>query len=147
MSGDEIDPNSVERTESCEEPVVIENASFSWVESEAPILNDISLRVPKSSLTAIVGQVGSGKSSLLQALLGEMVRVKGSVNVGGSIAYVPQQAWIQNATLEQNIIFTNSLNVRKLNEIIDNCALTPDLEVLPGGLSTEIGEKGINLSG
>jgi ABC-type transport system involved in cytochrome bd biosynthesis fused ATPase/permease subunit len=94
-----------------------------------------------------VGQVGVGKSSLLYALLGNMFKEKGYVNINGSIAYVPQQAWIQNATLQQNIIYTNALDEKKLKKVIENCALTQDLDILPGGQMTEIGEKGINLSG
>ena len=54
---------------------------------------------------AVVGTVGSGKSSLLSALLGDMIRVRGEANIKGKIAYVPQQAWMQNATLKNNILF------------------------------------------
>ena len=147
MSGDEIDNKSVRRDCTGDDAIVVENASFSWTKNDSPVLKDISFRVPKRSLFAIVGQVGSGKSSLLQALLGDMHRIKGNITVGGSVAYVPQQAWIQNATLRQNIIYTNPLDDKKLDMIIQNCALTQDLEILPGGQTTEIGEKGINLSG
>ena len=59
----------------------------------------------------------------------------------GSIAYVPQQAWIQNATLESNVLFGKSYNPKKYDRVIDACALRSDLEVLPGGDLTEIGEK------
>jgi ABC-type transport system involved in cytochrome bd biosynthesis fused ATPase/permease subunit len=132
---------------SVKEPILVRDASFSWTKSDAQTLKNISLTVPKQKLVAIVGQVGVGKSSLLYALLGNMFKEKGYVNINGSIAYVPQQAWIQNATLQQNIIYTSALDEKKLNKVIENCALTQDLDILPGGQMTEIGEKGINLSG
>ncbi|XP_017461230.1 PREDICTED: multidrug resistance-associated protein 1-like, partial [Rhagoletis zephyria] len=105
--------------------------------------------VPKGSLVAIVGQVGSGKSSLLSAMLGDMEKVGGSVNVarGSSIAYVAQQAWIRNATLRDNVLFGSALQSARYQRVIEMCALKPDLAILPGGDQVEIGEKGINLSG
>ncbi|CAG2109404.1 unnamed protein product [Medioppia subpectinata] len=147
MSGDEIDSQSISHDMNNKDAIVVENASFSWTKTDNQTLSDISMTVPKNKLIAIVGQVGAGKSSLLHALLGDMFKLKGNINLNGSIAYVPQQAWIQNATLRQNIIYTNPLDEKKLNKIIDNCALIQDLEILPGGETTEIGEKGINLSG
>jgi ATP-binding cassette subfamily C (CFTR/MRP) protein 1 len=96
---------------------------------------------------AVVGRVGSGKSSLLSALLGEMEKLEGNVNTYGKVAYVPQQAWIQNSTLRQNVIFTNEYNENYYNKVIKSCALEPDLKIFAAGDMTEIGEKGINLSG
>lgn len=90
----------------------------------------------------MVGSVGSGKSSLISAFLGEMERVTGRVNTKGSIAYVPQQAWIQNATLRDNILFGKTLDGKVYNSVVDACALKPDFDMLPGGDRTEIGEKG-----
>uniref|UniRef100_A0A3P8P716 ATP-binding cassette, sub-family C (CFTR/MRP), member 2 n=1 Tax=Astatotilapia calliptera TaxID=8154 RepID=A0A3P8P716_ASTCA len=98
-------------------------------------------------LVAVVGAVGSGKSSLMSALLGEMHSTKGFINIGGSLAFVPQQAWIQNATLKDNILFGSPHEEENFKKVIEACALAPDLELLPGGDLTEIGEKGINLSG
>ena len=68
-------------------------------------LSDVSCKVRKGSLVAVVGMVGSGKSSLLSAILGNMRRCSGTVCVEGSVAYVPQQAWIQNLTVKDNILF------------------------------------------
>uniref|UniRef100_A0A8C7IGV6 Multidrug resistance-associated protein 1 n=1 Tax=Oncorhynchus kisutch TaxID=8019 RepID=A0A8C7IGV6_ONCKI len=99
------------------------------------------------SLVAVVGHVGSGKSSLLSALLGEMEKLEGSVSVKGSVAYVPQQAWIQNATLKDNIVFGQERKESWYHRVVEACALLPDLEILPAGDGTEIGEKGVNLSG
>uniref|UniRef100_A0A673JP39 Multidrug resistance-associated protein 1 n=1 Tax=Sinocyclocheilus rhinocerous TaxID=307959 RepID=A0A673JP39_9TELE len=107
----------------------------------------INVRIPEGAFVAVVGHVGSGKSSLLSALLGEMQKQKGSVSIKGSVAYVPQQAWIQNATLKDNILFGRDGKDSWYQKVVEACALLPDLEILPGGDSTEIGEKGVNLSG
>lgn len=100
------------------------------------------MQVKEGELVAIVGTVGSGKSSLISAFFGEMERVCGKVNTKGSIAYVPQQAWIQNATLRDNILFGKVFNGKMYDSVLSACALKPDLEMLPGGDRTEIGEKG-----
>uniref|UniRef100_A0A4X2M797 ATP binding cassette subfamily C member 3 n=1 Tax=Vombatus ursinus TaxID=29139 RepID=A0A4X2M797_VOMUR len=107
----------------------------------------LNLQVPKGSLVAIVGPVGCGKTSLISALLGEMEKLEGKVAVKGSVAYVPQQAWIQNATLQDNVLFGQPMDQKRYQGILEACALLTDLDVLPGGDQTEIGEKGINLSG
>ena len=113
---------------------------------------------------AVVGQVGAGKSSLIQSFLGEMEKLEGSITLKaspkgspvsnhffvvvvvvvasqGSVAYVPQQAWIQNAMLQDNILFGKTMNNYLYNKTIEGCALEPDLNILPGGDKTEIGEK------
>uniref|UniRef100_A0A6Q2WTJ5 ATP-binding cassette, sub-family C (CFTR/MRP), member 2 n=1 Tax=Esox lucius TaxID=8010 RepID=A0A6Q2WTJ5_ESOLU len=107
----------------------------------------VSLDIKPGRLVAVVGVVGSGKSSLISAMLGEMHSTKGFVNVQGSVAFVPQQAWIQNATLRDNILFGSPVQETRFQATLEACALMPDLELLPGGVHTEIGEKGINLSG
>ena len=102
-------------------------------------------------MTAIVGEVGCGKSLLLESILGETDKTIGSIQIKGkndlNIAYVPQQVWIQNLTLKNNILFNNSVNNMEYDRIIEACALKTDLEILPAGDNTEIGESGINLSG
>ncbi|XP_053206592.1 ATP-binding cassette sub-family C member 3-like [Panonychus citri] len=116
---------------------------------EIPTLQKINMQVKPGSLVAIVGSVGSGKSSLLSAILGEMEKISGRININGkySIAYVAQQAWIQNSSLKNNILFGSPFDKIKYNRVISACALEPDIAYLPGGDETEIGEKGINLSG
>lgn len=128
-------------------PIRVRNGSFAWTKDEEAVLREVDVQVPKGALVAIVGQVGSGKSSLLSALLGDMERLDGSVNVQGSVAYVAQQAWIQNATVRDNILFQKTMERERYNRTLDQCALQSDLNILPGGDLTEIGEKGINLSG
>jgi ATP-binding cassette subfamily C (CFTR/MRP) protein 1 len=165
MNGEELDPNNVQHDPSeseysisfhilnsqkiikiPESPLLIENGSFSWGE-DMTTLRNINLRVDQGNCFAIVGSVGCGKSSLLSAFLGEMDKISGRVNTVGKIAYVPQQAWIQNATLQENILFGKSLDQARYDRIVEACALKPDFDILPGGDQTEIGEKGINLSG
>ncbi|CAK6976427.1 ATP-binding cassette sub-family C member 3 [Scomber scombrus] len=148
LSHDELDPNSVDRKNTAAEySVTVINGKFTWSKEDSPVLHNINLMAPQGSLLAVVGHVGCGKSSLISALLGEMEKLEGEVSIRGSVAYVPQQAWIQNATLRDNILFGKSYNEQKYRCVLEACALTPDLEVLPGGDMTEIGEKGINLSG
>ncbi|XP_062546104.1 multidrug resistance-associated protein 1 isoform X7 [Armigeres subalbatus] len=146
LNQEELNPDNVthDPKESC--PLVIEDGVFSWGEDETTLRN-INIKVQKNELAAIVGTVGSGKSSVLSAFLGEMDKISGRVNTIGKIAYVSQQAWIQNATLQDNIIFGKALDTKLYNKVIAACALKPDIEMLPGGDQTEIGEKGINLSG
>uniref|UniRef100_A0A3Q1BS92 ATP-binding cassette, sub-family C (CFTR/MRP), member 3 n=1 Tax=Amphiprion ocellaris TaxID=80972 RepID=A0A3Q1BS92_AMPOC len=144
LSHDELDPDSVDRKNFS---VTVVNGKFTWAKEDPPVLHNINVMVPQGSLLAVVGHVGCGKSSLISALLGEMEKVEGDVSIRGSVAYVPQQAWIQNATLRDNILFGRPYNEQKYRCVLDACALTPDLQVLPGGDMTEIGEKGINLSG
>ncbi|XP_036936900.1 canalicular multispecific organic anion transporter 2 isoform X2 [Acanthopagrus latus] len=148
LSHDELDPHAVERKNTGTEfSVTVINGKFTWAKEDPAVLHNINVMVPQGSLLAVVGHVGCGKSSLISALLGEMEKLEGDVSVRGSVAYVPQQAWIQNATLRDNILFGKPYNAQKYTSVLDACALTPDLEVLPGGDMTEIGEKGINLSG
>ncbi|KAH9919495.1 multidrug resistance-associated ABC transporter [Epithele typhae] len=117
-------------------------------EEEKPFaLNALKLNIPKGSFVAIVGRVGSGKSSLLQALIGEMRKNRGDCVFSSTAAYVPQTAWIMNATLRQNVTFGEEDDETKFREIIRASCLEPDLGMLPNGEETEIGEKGINLSG
>ncbi|KAJ7325076.1 hypothetical protein JRQ81_018096 [Phrynocephalus forsythii] len=123
------------------------DASFAWEQNSEATVKDITLEIPPGHLLAVVGPVGSGKSSLVSAMLGEMENIKGHINIQGSLAYVPQQAWIQNATLKDNILFGSPLDEARYQKVIGACALLPDLQLLPAGDLTEIGEKGINLSG
>lgn len=104
------------------------------------------LEIPCGQLTAIVGPVGSGKSSLLSGLLGDMKRT-GSVALGGSVGYCAQEAWIQNATIRDNILFGQPWDEDKYWRVVEKAQLRRDFDLLGARDLTEIGEKGINLSG
>ncbi|XP_034047298.1 multidrug resistance-associated protein 1-like [Thalassophryne amazonica] len=127
--------------------ISIVGGAFSWSTTESPTLRRLNVFIPEGHLVAVVGHVGSGKSSLLSAVLGEMEKLEGTVAVKGSVAYVPQQAWIQNSTLKENIIFGQERKEQWYQRVVRACALQPDMEMLPAGDGTEIGEKGVNLSG
>ncbi|XP_020828220.1 ATP-binding cassette sub-family C member 3 [Phascolarctos cinereus] len=148
LNHEELDPQCVEtKTISPGHAITIENGSFSWASDLPASLHSLNLQVPRGSLVAVVGPVGCGKTSLISALLGEMEKLEGKVAVKGSVAYVPQQAWIQNATLQDNVLFGQPMDQKRYRGVLEACALLTDLDVLPGGDQTEIGEKGINLSG
>ncbi|XP_051770128.1 ATP-binding cassette sub-family C member 3 isoform X2 [Ctenopharyngodon idella] len=148
LSHPELDPENVDRRNNASEyAVTVVNGKFAWAKQDQPTLDNINVMVPQGSLLAVVGHVGCGKTSLVSALLGEMEKLEGQISIRGSVAYVPQQAWIQNCTLRDNILFGRPYVEQKYRCVLEACALTPDLEVLPGGDQTEIGEKGINLSG
>ncbi|KAG1750098.1 ABC protein, partial [Suillus lakei] len=116
---------------------------------DAPLfkVKNVTMTIPRGQLVAVVGPVGSGKSSLLQGLIGEMRKVSGHVSFGGRVGYCPQTAWIQNATLRDNIVFGQPFEEDRYWRVIETACLIPDLQLLPDGDLTEIGEKGINLSG
>uniref|UniRef100_A0A8C1YX02 Multidrug resistance-associated protein 1 n=1 Tax=Cyprinus carpio TaxID=7962 RepID=A0A8C1YX02_CYPCA len=147
LSHEELDEDNVERPAISSYSIRIVEGAFSWSKDDSPTLKRINVCIPEGALVAVVGHVGSGKSSLLSALLGEMQKQEGYVSIKGSVAYVPQQAWIQNATLKDNILFGRDAKDSWYQKVVEACALLPDLEILPGGDSTEIGEKGVNLSG
>ncbi|ETV90676.1 hypothetical protein H310_14570 [Aphanomyces invadans] len=137
--------------------VEFQNAHFSWshegscstsITSPVPMtLKDITLTLVPKTLTIVVGPVGSGKSSLVSAILGEIHQVGGTRTVAGRVAYANQEAWIQHATLQNNILFTADMHADKYDRVLSACQLKPDLAMLPDGDQTEIGERGINLSG
>jgi ATP-binding cassette subfamily C (CFTR/MRP) protein 1 len=163
--------NSLHVDEDLKWALQVEGATFEWEKSSStkadgtemqPNLNaapfrvqDITMLIRRGMLVAIVGRIGSGKSSLLMALIGEMRKVKGSVTFGGRVAYCSQTAWIQNATLvfvilqstmrfisdkykRENILFGQEFNEEKYWRVIEQASLLQDLELLPDGDLTEV---------
>ncbi|RKO93599.1 P-loop containing nucleoside triphosphate hydrolase protein, partial [Blyttiomyces helicus] len=112
-------------------------------------LLDVDVEFPVGKLSLVAGATGSGKTSLILALLGEMKRVNGQqyLPTSHATAYVAQTAWLTNATIRDNILFGTPYDAKRYQETIEACALIRDLETLEGGDLTEIGEKGVNLSG
>uniref|UniRef100_A0A915HY91 ABC transporter domain-containing protein n=1 Tax=Romanomermis culicivorax TaxID=13658 RepID=A0A915HY91_ROMCU len=151
LSLEEIDENMITMNESIDnrtDAIVLEHAHFTWDRNSSTFdLSDINLNIKPGELVAIIGQVGEGKSSLMSAILGEMEKLQGNVTINGSLAYVPQQAWIRNATLRQNVSFTKVFDEKFYSKVVEACALDPDIALLQDGDMTEIGEKGVNLSG
>ncbi|XP_077867953.1 ATP-binding cassette sub-family C member 9-like [Saccoglossus kowalevskii] len=131
--------------------IEIVNGYFSWGRSTyEAVLNNINVKIKTGTLTIVVGKIGTGKSSLVSAILGEMNTISGSVTFNGRdnrIAYVAQKAWLQNASLRDNILFGETYVRERYNTVLQVCALNADLRSLPGGDMTEIGERGINMSG
>ncbi|KAL8579573.1 hypothetical protein ACOMHN_025526 [Nucella lapillus] len=157
----DLDPDCVQRADSTgkseyaitvkilsvtEYAITVKNGVFKWTVDGPPSLR-LNLQIKAGSLVAVVGRVGSGKSSLISALIGDMHKAAGQVAIEGSMAYVPQQAWIQNNTVRNNILFGEPMNQELYVNCLSACALKSDLEVLAAGDLTEIGERGINLSG
>ncbi|XP_068165847.1 ATP-binding cassette sub-family C member 4-like isoform X1 [Antennarius striatus] len=114
---------------------------------DAPSLQDVSLAVKSHQLVAVVGPVGAGKSSLLSAILGELPVDKGKLRVKGRVTYASQQPWVFPGTIRSNILFGKPLDAQKYDSVIRACALKKDLELLPDGDLTLIGDKGATLSG
>ncbi|KAJ3147887.1 Multidrug resistance-associated protein 1 [Geranomyces michiganensis] len=112
-----------------------------------PLFRDLNLKIRKGLLTAVVGPVGSGKSSLFSAIIGEMTQLKGTVHIHGNLAFCQQTPWIQTATVKENILFGNAFDAARLRKVVKMCSLEADIAQLGAGIETEIGEKGVNLSG
>ncbi|XP_011095520.1 ABC transporter C family member 3-like [Sesamum indicum] len=150
LSLDELQPDVVEKLPVSNSEIALEitDGSFVWnVSSPTPTLEDINFKVSRGMRVAICGTVGSGKSSLLSSILGEMQKLSGTVRVSGTKAYVAQSPWIRGGTIEENILFCKEMDRERYNMVLDACSLKKDLEILAFGDQTIIGERGINLSG
>ncbi|KAM1097348.1 hypothetical protein ACFX19_015013 [Malus domestica] len=132
-----------------EHSIYIISSEISWDRSSytRPTLRNINLVVEPGDKVAICGEVGSGKSTILAAILGEVPRINGTVQVYGKIAYVSQSAWIQTGTLQENILFGSTMDHIRYQQTLEKCSLVKDLEMLSFGDLTQIGERGVNLSG
>nr|XP_054926016.1 multidrug resistance protein mrp-7-like [Dermacentor andersoni] len=131
--------------------VKIEKCYFSWAVSDTGVpeaqLEDIDLEIEPGSLVGIVGFVGSGKSSLLSAILGDMHVIEGKVATMGRTAFVPQLPAVHNMTVRDNILYGKPMDLSFYHHVIQSCQLINDINMLATGDMTEIGEKGSNLSG
>ena len=114
-------------------------------------LKNINLEIKPGELVAIVGEVGCGKSSLLQAIINSLILLNpkecDGIHINGKVGYASQIPWIQNETIRNNILFSKPFDEEKYNRVLSLCQLQEDLETFEGKDLTEIGEKGINLSG
>ncbi|WPG97462.1 Hypothetical protein R9X50_00023800 [Acrodontium crateriforme] len=159
LETDELDENG-------ETMIGFENGTFSWgsQDSDDFKMMDLNMHFKVGQLNVITGPTGSGKTSLLMALLGEMTLLDGSVYLPGgrsretlkpdpatglteSVAYCAQQAWLVNGTIKDNIVFAGKFDARRYKSVIVACSLQRDLEILDSGDQTLVGEKGVTLSG
>ncbi|KAF9362482.1 hypothetical protein BGX34_006059 [Mortierella sp. NVP85] len=173
----EHDSESTTTTKSTEKPSWVQKVKGIFVKTPSPatpqepvaevesvkerfMLKNLNLDFPIGKLSVIVGPTGSGKSALLLALLGELERLDGhqymprldygttrSKKQGSGIAYVAQTAWLQNASIRNNILFGREFDEERYNAVVEGCALVTDFDILESGDATEIGEQGITLSG
>ena len=131
-----------------EESIRIRDATFTWNKDEdRNVLHDIDFTAHKGELSCIVGRVGMGKSSFLQTMLGDLYKLKGEVVLRGTSAYVAQSPWVMNASVRENVVFGYKWDPQFYDRTIKACALTEDFASLPDGDQTEVGERGISLSG
>ncbi|XP_042486453.1 ABC transporter C family member 3-like [Macadamia integrifolia] len=147
---DDIYSNVVQSlpTDDVEIAIEIVNGNFSWdIHSTNLTLKDLNFRVCHGMRVAVCGSVGSGKSSLLSCILGELSKVSGDIKLNGTKAYVAQSPWIQSGKIVDNILFGKVMDKERYKMILEACSLKKDLELFAFGDQTIIGERGINLSG
>ena len=152
FTAQELQPDAVLRPEAevavGEESIRIVDGRFSWNSTdESNVLENITFSAQKGELSCIVGRVGAGKSSFLQTMLGDLYKVRGEVIVRGKVAYVAQSPWVMNASVRENVVFGYRWDKDFYDRTIKACALLDDFASLPDGDQTEVGERGISLSG
>lgn len=175
INDDEVEESKTSIGEDIEtNDVLSQNEKKDVIINDIITLKGVNLTVRKGEFVCIIGEIGSGKSSLINALMADLIYASdqtiedigeqkvdessiqelfdrskrhGVIQVSGSVSYVQQVPWIQNKTLRDNILFGEPLDEDKYNATIEKCQLVSDFEQLDGGDLTEIGEKGINLSG
>ena len=152
FTAEELQPDAVQSKDPAlndgDESIRVRDATFTWDRNEnRNCLEDINFVAHKGELSCVVGRVGAGKSSFLQAVLGDIWKISGEVVVHGATAYVAQQAWVMNASVKENIVFGHRWDPHFYERTVNACALTDDLRALPDGDQTEVGERGISLSG
>ncbi|KAJ1665264.1 Multidrug resistance-associated protein 1 [Coemansia sp. RSA 1646] len=139
--------DGAEPTQVGDEPsILVDECEFAW-KKKKPVLKELSFKAKGSELVAVVGKTGSGKSSLLLSICGEVERTKGSGAVFGSIALMEQSPWIMNDTVRENILFGREYDEDHYNRVVEACALVDDIKAWASGDMTVIGERGINISG
>ncbi|XP_043705213.1 ABC transporter C family member 8-like [Telopea speciosissima] len=147
---DELSDEHVQRSQSqnSENRIRIHAGTFSWdPDTTVATLRRLDFEVRRGEKVAVCGPVGAGKSSLLYAILGEIPKISGTVDVLGSVAYVSQTSWIHSGTIRENILFGKPMDPTIYNKAITACALEKDIETFDHGDRTKIGQRGLNMSG
>ncbi|XP_023235793.1 multidrug resistance-associated protein 4-like isoform X3 [Centruroides sculpturatus] len=147
----EKDNNAVKTVEEeknlTEYEIRMDRVAAAWKKGFEPTLNGISLNMQSGELLIVIGPVGSGKTSLLMSLLGEIPITSGEVSVKGKISYASQESWVFNATIKENILFGEEYQEDKYKEILHITALEKDISLFPKGDLTIVGERGVIMSG
>lgn len=135
----------------------LNNCTFTYIKGNSEMadhfkLSNITLDIPQRSFTAVIGKVGSGKSSLLLSLLNEMTRVEGTIAVdpklfAKGVGYVSQEPWVRDTSIRENILFGKQMDPELYHRVVDACALTADFKLFPNGDQTLVGNNGKTLSG
>ncbi|ORX56503.1 P-loop containing nucleoside triphosphate hydrolase protein [Piromyces finnis] len=128
-----------------ENVIEVVDGCFEWQGSENPAINNINLNIKHGQHAVIIGDFASC-STLIAAITGQIRLVSGNIDINGSIGYIPQEPWIINGTIQDNIIFGQSFNEERYNKIIDLCLLSRDISIFPQGDKTELTDRGANLS-
>ncbi|KAK9869554.1 hypothetical protein WA026_003307 [Henosepilachna vigintioctopunctata] len=126
--------------------IVMRNVEASWI-YPTPTLKGLNINLPPGVLCAVIGPVGSGKSSFLKLLLGEMKASSGDIQLSGDVSYCSQEPWLFASTVKNNILFGQDFNRKYYHEVIKVCALKKDLQLFPNGDKTKVGDRGVSLSG
>jgi ATP-binding cassette subfamily C (CFTR/MRP) protein 4 len=145
----QVSVDQVEQVIANNEMIRFENTSFEWNKgSGSIILKDLQFTINKGELVAVCGSVGSGKSSLLNTIIGDMHLVSGKKSVKDcKVGYVSQTPWLISGTIKDIILFGQPLDEERLKKVIQCCSLNRDLTLFPNGLDTFVGERGVTLSG
>nr|XP_034196002.1 probable multidrug resistance-associated protein lethal(2)03659 isoform X1 [Osmia lignaria]XP_034196003.1 probable multidrug resistance-associated protein lethal(2)03659 isoform X1 [Osmia lignaria]XP_034196004.1 probable multidrug resistance-associated protein lethal(2)03659 isoform X1 [Osmia lignaria]XP_034196006.1 probable multidrug resistance-associated protein lethal(2)03659 isoform X1 [Osmia lignaria]XP_034196007.1 probable multidrug resistance-associated protein lethal(2)03659 isoform len=128
-------------------PVYLKNVTARWDETRDYTLQNVDLTIRAGSFVAVIGQIGSGKSSLLQAILGELPLQEGTLESYGKIRFADQRPWIFASSIRQNILFGEPMNEKRYNQVINVCQLRTDIDTFTHKDRTMVGERGMNLSG
>ncbi|KAF5553404.1 Canalicular multispecific organic anion transporter 2 [Fusarium napiforme] len=141
-----LDEQVVTRAAVDVDAATLQNAHFQAPDGKS-LLNDINLRISPGTLNMLVGRVGCGKSSLLKAIIGELIPAEGTVKAEDSLAYCDQVPWLRNTTVRGNILGQSPMDDKWLSIVLHACALEEDLHQLPQGQETIVGSGGVALSG
>ncbi|XP_049425688.1 multidrug resistance-associated protein 4 [Epinephelus fuscoguttatus] len=141
-------PAAVLQDEKKDASVELQDLVCYWDKNlDAPTLQNLSFTLNSNKLLAVIGPVGAGKSSLLSTILGELPNEKGVLKVNGQLTYAAQQPWVFPGTIRSNILFGKEFSPQKYERVLRACALKRDMELLPDGDLTLIGDRGATLSG
>ncbi|ELP94857.1 canalicular multispecific organic anion transporter, putative [Entamoeba invadens IP1] len=142
----ELDPQDNTKTGQTEFAIDMESAEFHFPNNDVAFSTE-NLKIKKGELVCVLGSVGSGKSSFLMSILGELEQKKGTTKISGDITYASQTAWLMNTTVRENIIFLDKFDRTRYNKACTCSCLNRDLQILRGGDLYEVAERGANLSG